>query len=78
MARTNTDSADIAEFLAKRGATKIAQGQSSLVQRLDIRCTPAETRTTQSDTRNRYGFCEDAPCCGCCDPRIGMVKGHVR
>lgn len=78
MARTNTDSADIAAFLATRGVTKIAVGQSSLVQRLDIRCTPAQTRTMQADTRGRYGYCEDAPCCGCCDPRIGMVRGVVR
>lgn len=77
---TDTDSM-VAAYLARHGATKVAVGQTALGRRLDIRNRPQDTRGTMvadSGDTMRGQWCEDAPCCGCCDPRIGLARGMIR
>jgi hypothetical protein len=85
MAKQQTDASMVAAFIASRGVTRIAVGETTLATRLDIRHTPSQTRIAQSrfaadNASEGYGsYCEDAPCCGCCGMENGVVirKGRA-
>lgn len=77
-----TEAQQIAAFLATRGITRVKQGAATVTwNKGDAKLTPDDRRAKYAmkadDGESDFGgYCEDAPCCGCCgkDGNGGIMR----